>query len=456
MDENKLNEQQNNEENSSKNKKPKEIVSEIKQRYIENKEQRKEETKLVKSETEKVLDESLQSIKQASKTTDINDLEIETNKTVEPPTVIENKKGGKKKFIFYAFFITICVSCLVFTAFRDFQNADKQSLSFGELFSILGAHWYYVIFALLSALLLYFFDSFKISLMLKTFTGKWNYKLSLHTSVLTKYYDNITPFASGGQPFAIYSLNKNGVKGGVAAAIPVVAIFVMQVIFVIMSIGAVICDHFAVFSSHQILSPATTVMAIIGIVMNAAVPVAVIIFSSTPKIGVGIVKFFLLLGHKMHLVKEPHVILAKTVKAINNYITCMKAVFSKHKLMLLGEFVASLFLQIANCSIIFFTLKAFGYDDPNVSFIMEWITLIVWSMILYCVVSFIPTPGNSGATEVSFSEMFSFLLVQTGLCFSATIMWRLLCFYMVIIIGAITVNVTRMRKRKNKKLSIQI
>ena len=420
--------QQNNSEESGK--KPN-LITRINQTI----EQRKEEELKVKEETDKVALETL------------NEKEDDKADEVMPEIAYRNNK--KKKLWFYIAFVVICTVCLLITALIDFKDAGKENIPF---FETVFKNWQYFLLAILFAFLIYIFDSLKSSLILRTLTGKWKIKLSLYTTVVTKYYDNITPFASGGQPFAIYTLGKNGIDHGIASSIPIVSIFVQQVIFVMLAIGAFICDSLGVFSDTHILTPASLTMGIIGIVTNALVPVAVIIFSASPKAGVTLVKFFLILGYKLKLVKKPQDILAKTIREINNYRSKMGIMYKRHKLLLLGELFIALLVQIANCSIIFFTLKTFGYDNVDASIWLEWITFIQWSMVLYCMVAFIPTPGNSGASEVSFSALFSSLLAGTGLCFSATIMWRLLCFYMTIVIGIICTNLTRIKRwNRNKK-----
>ena len=60
----------------------------------------------------------------------------------------------------------------------------------------------------------------KIALLVKRTTGKWNWKLSYKISALGRYYDCLTPFSSGGQPFQIYQLHKNGLSMEAATGIP--------------------------------------------------------------------------------------------------------------------------------------------------------------------------------------------------------------------------------------------
>ena len=99
-------------------------------------------------------------------------------------------------------------------------------------------------------------------------------------------------------------------------------------------------------------------------------------------------------------------------------------------------YLISLCEWISLCSIAYFSLKFFGYDTTSVYGLLEWAQILVLSLILYAAISFIPTPGNSGAADLSF-----FLLFETGLfaglAFPAMVVWRGLSFYSFIIIGFI-------------------
>ena len=76
------------------------------------------------------------------------------------------------------------------------------------------------------------------------------------------------------------------------------------------------------------------------------------------------------------------------------------------------------------------------------------------SFILYAGISFIPTPGNSGAADLSFYLLFSVGVPFMGLAFSAMVLWRILSFYSYIIIGFVFTTVTHKKDRLAKFLGI--
>ena len=81
----------------------------------------------------------------------------------------------------------------------------------------------------------------------------------------------------------------------------------------------------------------------------------------------------------------------------------------------------------------------------------EWLMVAQVCFILNAAISFTPTPGNSGAADLSFFSFFERGLAK-GLAFPAMITWRLLVFYSFIIIGFIFASVKKKSDRK-KELS---
>lgn len=114
------------------------------------------------------------------------------NAVAAPP-----KRSGKKKVVFFLVFFLICAASLAFTAFNDFSG---DVLPFSEIIGTIGKNWFYLVFAVVSALLVLVFDWLKTVCLLYGFEKKPRFKLCAETAVITKFYDYITPFGAGGSP----------------------------------------------------------------------------------------------------------------------------------------------------------------------------------------------------------------------------------------------------------------
>ena len=71
------------------------------------------------------------------------------------------------------------------------------------------------------------------------------------------------------------------------------------------------------------------------------------------------------------------------------------------------------------------------------------------TVLLLLAISFIPTPGNAGAADLSFYALFSSGIVGAGMSFTANTISRLFSFYSYIIIGFIFATI---KKRSDSRL----
>ena len=356
-------------------------------------------------------------------------------------------------------FILFVVGVLAFTFYRDFfANDNKTPVSFVDALDKLAATWYYLILAIIALALAIVFKGLKLSVICKSQTGKWHFKTCLETGIIGHYYNNVTPLAVGGQPFEIYHLSKHGVHGGVAASMPIIAFFFSQFAFVALGITALVFFNGNVLNVpkaflDQFPEIFINVLAIIGLFGCFLMPALVVLFSLLPRIGATMVKWFIGLGGKLKIIKDPKKTEYKTLKTVVHNSVCIKK-FAKNPAALISAVLLGLAENLAQCSIAYFTLKLFGYDNTQAGGILEWLQILQLSLILYAGISFIPTPGNSGAADLSFYLLFSVGVPFMGLAFSAMVLWRILSFYSYIIIGFIFTTVSHRKDRLAKFLGI--
>lgn len=364
-----------------------------------------------------------------------------------------SKRQRLFKNISVTVFIVLMVGVLAYTAYNDFFSG-KEIPSWEYIFSTLRTNWFYFVFSVISVALCYLLKGAKLSVMCKSLTGKWHLKTCIGTGAIGLYYNYVTPLAAGGQPFEIYHLAKNGVKGGVAGSLPIASFFLHQVAFLVLGVVSVV-----LYSTNALNIPTEmighlpkiiTVLAIVGLFFSILMPTAVLTFCIFPKLAGSLVKFAISLANKFRLVKDPKGTTEKTLVNVKQNADCLKNL-AKRPVVLTTSVLLSFAEQLAMCSIAYFTLKFFGFDWTSKN-IIEWAQVLSLCFILYAGISFIPTPGNSGAADLSF-----YLLFDTGLmigstkigalAFPAMITWRILSFYSFIIIGFIY---TTVYKKKSK------
>lgn len=328
---------------------------------------------------------------------------------------------SKKRILSKLIFIIFNVVVVYLIAKKIFINNSKITVN--EILKLWIENWQYLLIVMILPVFALLFEGLKYYLMIYHTTGKKRFFLSLRTAVLGKYYDNITPLGSGGQPFQIYYLYKNGISSGVAGSLPISAFSMMQIAF--SSIAVIVFVFFGKF----VESDGLRIAAYVGNLFAIFIPLAVVSFSLMPKFTGRVVYKILILLKKVKLVKSPYEKMKRVLAFLENFKKSLGLLVSSKKLVV-ETFILSLLYQSALFSIPYFVVRATGVN----AHFLEMYALCVF---IYCAVAFIPTPGNSGGAEVSFALIFTIL--SGGLLFWGMVLWRFSSYFLVIIIGLVTV-----------------
>ncbi|MBS1412914.1 MAG: flippase-like domain-containing protein [Christensenellaceae bacterium] len=347
------------------------------------------------------------------------------------------KRTSKRKKIFILLFVILNIITIGVTALIEFTGSDSGAAD-NLNFTGLKLHFLIVAFLVFCAVLLA--ETIKYAVMLKATTNKFHPGMAFQVAALGKYYDNVTPLGSGGQPFQVHYLNKRNVSFGVASSLPIAGFLMNQFAFMMLMIIGIIINT----SRSFVTSPVLLASAYIGMVFYVIVPVMVVLFTVMPKVSGSILRFFIRIGHKLRLVKHPD---ETTVKVLHNMEAYRQslAALSKTKGLLIMVFIFSMAYQICMCSIPYFVLKAFGAGNA-------FIDIFFMCVYTYAAVTYIPTPGNAGAAEGTFYALFKTL--KSGNIFWAMLIWRFLSYYMFLVtgVGIYVYNfVKNKRTLRNKK-----
>ncbi len=363
------------------------------------------------------------------------------------------------KNIFTIVFITLMVAVIGYTFYNDFIARGEQ-FSWIAIGDTVKNNLHYLLLAITALLMTFVLKGFKLSCTCKSLTGRFRFKTCVETGIVGHYYNNVTPLAVGGQPFEVLHLSKRGIAGGTATSIVISTYFMNQFGFVsvgIFSIVALAPSVNLLNLSSGIIDSSTILalrpLAIIGLSFCAMMPLLIILFSVMPRICAKLVKFILGVAGKLKLVKKPELTTYKTIKQVFNNSRCLKKL-AKRPLVLILSYLVSLAEQVASCSIAYFILKFFGFNW-NTSFCLEWLQIISICTLINAAVSFVPTPGNTGAADISFYWMFSYSIVP-GLAFTAMLTWRLLGYYSYLLIGFIFVVVKKKSDHKKEMLGLPL
>ena len=285
-----------------------------------------------------------------------------------------------------------------------------------------------IIYWFLKTLPLYYFT--------KSHKKSFTYKSAVILLLRTQFVNAITPFATGGQPYQVYYLNKEGVRSSTSTSIILENFIVYQIALVFLGIIAMLCNFlFHIFPHNDILTHLIT----LGFVINTLVIIVSFLVAFGKKINKKLVNIAIIILTKLKIVKNKEEKLAQWNESITNFHNSAKVLMKDKKL-----FFSMILVNLVALSILYmipvFVLYAAG-DFSSVSVPLAVIT----SAYVMLIGSFVPIPGGTGGLEYGFVKFYGFFI--NGSLLSATMLiWRFITYYFGLIVGGIAFNLKRGKK----------
>ena len=247
--------------------------------------------------------------------------------------------------------------------------------------------------------------------------------LSLKTNLCGRYYDAVTPLATGGQPFQVTYLISRDVPSAAALSVPMARLFFQQLTWLILSATCLIVT--AIDKSFNMV---VSIASAIGFILGFFTMFLTLFLSISKKTGKVLVVKTLKLLHKMKIVKNYEKQYQRVTKYVEDYQNIMTNYVKcpKDLIIMIFSCIARLILVY---SIPFFVYCMFSDFDPSM-----FGRMMVMGVLIDLAASFIPLPGGSGASEISFSMMFGAYFAG-GELFWALIIWRFFSYYIYLILG---------------------
>ncbi len=337
----------------------------------------------------------------------------------------------KKTRLFSLIYIGVTIIAIVtiglFTDVSDIAEAFKS-------FSV----WW--LLACLGALLLYWLTD---GLLLHDITA-YMYKRqplprSLKVGIIGLYYGAVTPFASGGQPMQVLYMKRNKIPVGTATCIVCIKFVIYELSLCAIYVIAMIARGIYYYTNFN----EVFWLATLGFFINLAAVFFIILTIVNKRLVVRFGGWLIRVFTRMKVVKDMEKALVNFEKTIEDYHTAASYI-SRYKMRAVGSFLIS-FVNLTFFFIIpYFVYLAFGNREYNL------LDIFTMQAFVYLVVSFVPTPGGSGAAEGGF--LLFFRPFFGGSTYIAMMIWRSFTYYIMLIVGSLLVvfnevlNIRRLKK----------
>lgn len=289
---------------------------------------------------------------------------------------------------------------------------------------------FWLLIAMLCVIVYWLCQAFSIHIIAKEYSKELKFRSVFAQTLITQFFNGVTPFSTGGQPMAIYMLKKSNIKTAHATNIILQNFILYQISLILIGIIAVIINYaLNLFPNTELLKR----LIILGFAINTIVGIGLLFISFSTKFNKHIIFKLINILNKLKIIKN--------VQQKKDY--CEKRLLEFHSSAALLKKKKTLFIKGFLCNFIglvslylvplfiMFSLK--DYNSLNI------ITTIVSSAYVLIMGSFVPIPGGSGGVEYGYMQFFS-NFISSSILSTSLLLWRFITYYLGILIGGIVLN----------------
>ena len=304
---------------------------------------------------------------------------------------------------------------------------DNFILVFKNITSI---NIFWILIALLCVLIYWLFQSLTINMMAREYSKKITFKTIFFQTLITQFFNGVTPFSTGGQPMAIYMLTEEDVKPTHATSIILQNFLLYQMALLFIGVVAVILNYsLNLFSDSDVLRK----LVALGFIINLIVGVAIILVSFSKKFNKEFISKIIDFLSLIRIVKNKEKTKKKWSKMLDEFHSSA-IVLKQDKILFIKGFLYNLlgliFLYMTPIFVLF-SLK--DYTSLNL------LNTISASAYVFIMGAFVPIPGGSGGIEFGYLEFFKYF-IPNSLLSTSLLLWRFITYYLGILIGGIALN----------------
>ena len=336
--------------------------------------------------------------------------------------MISNMKK-KLNFIVLAF-ITILV--LYFSLKDNFNSIVSQ---------ILNMNVWYLIIAVILLFLFWIFRTYPMYSFCRKINKNFKYRNALLLTLRTQFFNAITPFATGGQPYQVFYLKQAGIDYASSTGVVLQNFIVYQIALVLLGLIALIVNNvFNIFNKVYLLQR----LIALGFIINTLVIVVMFCVAFSKKMNKALIKLAINVLTKLHIVKNKEEKIKKWDESINRFYNSDKILFKDKKTFILN-IVYNLIALSCLYLIPLFVLYSMGNFDA-----FDAGTAIVTSAYIMIIGSFVPIPGGTGGLEYGFVAFYG-NFVSGSILSAMMLVWRFITYYFGMIVGAIALNIKKVK-----------
>lgn len=338
-----------------------------------------------------------------------------------------------KNLKFNSVIILLISSVFMYIVLKDNFAKSMKLLFESNLFWILAAIGLFVIHVFLEAVAMH--------LITKQHHKKYPFWKMFRLQGMTKFFNGITPFSSGGQPLQVYELTKGGLPPAKATNVIVEYFILFQIAVVSMGTISTILNY--IFNFYKYV-PALRYFYMFGYIVNFILLIIVFMASVNIEKNKRMAIWINNVLYKIKIVKNKEKNQKKLDKFFSDYFAGFQKLKNNKKLMF------KVVLVLIACLSVYFLIPQLVFNALNIPHQLNIFTSIITGVYIFIMSSFVPIPGAAGGVELGFVSFFA-NFVPKKLLPPALIIWRFITFYLPTLVGGIIYNFFGDRHLSSKK-----
>lgn len=321
--------------------------------------------------------------------------------------------------------INIVVLMLALALVLYFTLKDNFTLVIHELSKVNIFIFFVSILVFITSL---FFKSISLYMFIKEHDKKYSLKKTFELTLIGQFLNGITPFQSGGQPFQVYLLKKDGLRISDSTNAMIKDFISFQIALILMGIMSIFANFWL-----GIISLKSYLIWLIGLgfFINIIVLLFLIFITVAKKTSLGIINKALDFFFSFKLIKKLKVSKKRIMDGLEHfYEGGMELKNDKKNLVMavITNLINLLFLY----AVPFIIFRAMGPCNITI------LSSIVATSFVMLIGNFIPIPGATGGIEYGFISFFSIFTPSYPVLSGAMLLWRFVTYFLGMLIGFIT------------------
>jgi len=253
------------------------------------------------------------------------------------------------------------------------------------------------------------------------------------------FFARITPFDSGGEPFQIYALHRDGMSLGHATA--TIAVKALLHGLARVSLGILVPVWLLLTARGWRLGRAASVALYAGMTIYLAISGLIVLAVFQRGNAKKLLERLARAGWLNRLVGEARIsrLIERLEANYRSFVAAMRQFGQERRSTVLLVGIISFLSWAAVLAVPVILVRALGGASPVAE-------ITATAIIFYLAVAYAPTPGSAGASELGFATLFA-RFVPLPLVGVLVLAWRLLTHYLTLLLGFVVTGLSMIRRR---------